>query len=122
MNSLLQTLNERLESNKKALLSNKDDTSNLIVVISEMQAEIDLAAKQAKSLAELVDYYKSSAKNSNRFCNICIPVTCSIPIAIGAIELINGNTSGLNYIKAGAAALFSIELIYQGGHFLVKAW
>ena len=116
-NVKITEMQETIESMRKALLSNKEDTHEVINILGDMVEELD-DYKTRLSEMEL------KIKRTNTFVQILIP-TLSVPMIMNGVYLyINGNDK--DYAKfcmsGGTVVLIGAELIWNGGKFILKLW
>ncbi len=114
----------------KALQNNKEDTENAIELFSTALEEIEMIKNQKKELEEqwrehlkLDAEYERRMRNSYLMGNflavlpsVCLGVTSSFYFMNNEIEM------GKKYLNAAAISLISIEMVYQGGHFIFRIW
>ena len=114
----------------KIAKSQSEDIKELIEVITSTQNEtanlqnqLDLCYSLEKKLQEECDYYKKRSKNSYIYGNIVTPLPGLLIMTYGFIEMGKGNTdAGWNWFKAGAITAASMEVVYQGGKWILKIW
>lgn len=112
----IANLKLNLENYKQALISNKEDTSSLLILLGESKQDLQI-------IKEKIALVEAREKRNTILMNIMIPTLSSIPIIIGGIEMANDNTDrGWNYIKVGAFTLLGAELVYQGGKWVFHLW
>lgn len=113
----------------EALKSNKEDTSNAITVIGDMQEEIETLTIQLTDAKNQFSYYKEYAeeclvreKKSVIATNVIIPLT-TIPImAFGGVLMASNNDFGKPVLYTGLGLFIGCEITYNAGHFVFKIW
>lgn len=115
-NEKIKQLLFNIEDMKKALNSNKEDTSVVITILGDMQEELEKHQEYINSIQHKLDL-------SYKVTNIIIPLTC-LPIAIdGIYNYSQGNIkNGNNLMIAFGITLISAELVWNGGHLILKLW
>lgn len=100
-----------MENYKKALLSNKDDTSSIIALFADAQQSLDSYQKD-------IENYKKQIKNSGMIAPVGIGLS-----AIGGAFLSYGIINN-NKISAATGASFigGFCVVYCGGHWIFKIW
>lgn len=130
MNNLSIQLSECLDLANKALESNKEDTKNAINLFGEALEYNSLILEENRKLKEdWQNHLKLDAENEKRFDNlyqfgnVIIPL---IPISLfatsGICYLNNKNDWGKGFLYAGCISLVGLEIVYQGGHFILRIW
>lgn len=83
----------------------------------------------ASSYEELDEYdkkivgYEKQIKNAYIFTTVATNTISLVPVAIGLIEMGNGNTDrGWAYVKTGLVLTIGVNIVYQGGHWIFKIW
>lgn len=115
-NQKINKMQERIDSMRKALSSNKEDTSMVICILGNMQEELN---KYKTYISE----FEKKAKRTNLFVQILIP-TLSVPMIANGIYLYaNGNESyGKVCVYGGAIILVGAEVVWNGGKFILRIW
>ena len=101
---------------RKALISNKEDTSEILSILGDMQTEIN---NYKICISEL----ERKNKFANTFAQIAIPAL-SLPMVInGAYLMATGNENYGRVCLIGGVALFvGAEIAWNGGRFLFRFW
>ena len=109
-------MQETIDSMRKALISNKEDTHEVISILGDMQEELD---RYKIYLNEI----EKKAKRADLFVQILIP-TLSVPMIANGIYLYaNGNENyGKVCMYGGVIMLVGAELVWNGGKFVLKIW
>lgn len=115
-NQKIDEMQETIDSMRNALLSNKEDTHEVISILGDMQEELD---KYKIYISEI----EKKAKRTDLFVQILIP-TLSVPMIANGIYLYaNGNEDyGKVCMYGGAIMLIGAELVWNGGKFVLKIW
>ena len=115
-NQKIDEMQETIDSMRKALISNKEDTHEVISILGDMQEELD---RYKIYLNEI----EKKAKRADLFVQILIP-TLSVPMIVNGIYLYaNGNENyGKVCMYGGAIMLVGAELVWNGGKFVLKIW
>lgn len=115
-NQKINEMQETIDSMKKALISNKEDTSEVISILGEMQTELD-------NYKIYLNEMKKKAKRTDSFVQILIP-TLSAPMIVNGIYLYANNNENYGKICIGTGIIMfaTTELIWQGGKFILKIW
>ena len=130
MKSLSIQLSECLSLANKAILSNKEDTEAAIELFSSALEEVEEIKKQKELLEfQWQEHLKLDYEKDKRFSNlytlgnILVPLA---PIGVGICSIIpfsQGDIrTGTTMLYSAGISLISLELIYQGGHFIFKFW
>lgn len=104
-----------LENYKAALLSNKEDTGAVIVVLGELQEQVEKLEKRL----DLVEQKRYNGYIFNTISGSVLGITLMV---VGGVEIGLGNDRGLDIVKLGGITFGSIELVYQCGYWLFKWW
>ena len=112
----IDEMQETIDSMRKALISNKEDTHEVISILGDMQEELD---RYKIYLNEI----EKKAKRANLFVQILIP-TLSVPMIANGIYLYaNGDENYGKVCMYGGAIMFvGAELVWNGGKFVLKIW
>ena len=115
-NQKIDEMQETITSMRKALISNKEDTHEVISILGDMQEELD---RYKIYLNEI----EKKAKHADLFVQILIP-TLSVPMIANGIYLYaNGNENyGKVCMYSGAIMFVGAELVWNGGKFILKIW
>ena len=115
-NQKIYDMQETIISMKKALISNKEDTHEVISILGEMQEELN-------NYKTYINELEKKAKCTDTFVQILIP-TLSVPMIVNGIYLYaNGNENyGKLCIGSGVVMLVGAELVWNGGKFILKIW
>ena len=115
-NIKINEMQETIDSMRKALLSNKEDTSEVISILGDMQEELD-------NYKIYINEIEKKAKRADVFVQILIPTLSAPMIANGVYLYVNGNESyGKVCIYGGVIALVGAEVVWNGGKFILKIW
>lgn len=109
------TLQENITNLKRALESNKGDTSALLPILGEMQEALDYYR----------EYVASLEKKANRLFtagNILIPIVALPGIVTGIVQLTQENMDGLKTLGISAGIGLTASLVWNGGRFIFKLW
>jgi len=108
---------------KQALLSNKEDTGEIIIVAGELQEQINSLNNQTLSLSMRLE-------SNHKFSNVSMPVMflCGVVSSVGGYLIYKGINDGSNpitvsgYITAGLGVVgfLGFEVVYNGGLKLKK--
>ena len=112
----IESLMNNIDSMRKALLSNKEDTSTAIELLGNMYQELE----QYKGELNVM---RKKNKNANLFVEIMIP-TVTVPlIGFGAYEYyVKNDNMGKVMMWTGSVSLIGAELVWNGGKFVLKIW
>ena len=115
-NQKIDEMQETIDSMRKALISNKEDTHEVISILGEMQEELN-------NYKTYINELEKKAKYTDTFVQILIP-TLSVPMIVNGIYLYaNGNENyGKLCIGSGVVMLVGAELVWNGGKFILKIW
>lgn len=115
-NKKIDEMQETIESMRKALLSNKEDTNEVISILGDMQQELD-------NYKIYLSQVEKKLKRTDVFVQIIIP-TLSLPmIANGTYLYFNGKEQyGKICIISGVSLFIGVELVWNGGKFIFKIW
>ena len=115
-NEKIDEMQETIASMRKALESNKEDTSEVISILGDMQEELD-------NYKLYIFEMEKKLKRADLFVQIMIP-TLSVPmIANGTYLYMNGNEQYGKICLIGGVSLFlGAELVWQSGKFIFKVW
>ena len=115
-NEKIDEMQETIEFMRKALLSNKEDTSEVILILGDMQQELD-------NYKIYLSQVEKKLKRTDVFVQIMIP-TLSLPmIANGTYLYFNGKEQYGKICMIGGASLFiGAEVLWNGGKFIFKIW
>lgn len=115
-NTKITEMQETIDSMRKALISNKEDTHEVINILGDMQEELD-------NYKKYINEIEKKAKRTDLFVQILIP-TLSVPMIANGIYLYaNGNENyGKVCMYSGIIVLVGAELIWNGGKFVLKIW
>lgn len=115
-NQKIDEMQETIDSMRKALISNKEDTHEVISILGDMQEELD-------GYKIYLNEMEKKAKRTDLFVQILIP-TLSVPMIANGIYLYaNGNENyGKICMYSGAIMLVGAELVWNGGKFVFKVW
>jgi len=130
MKNLSNQLSDCLNLANKALLSNKGDTENAIELFSAALEEVEIIKKEKELLEfEWNEHQKLDYERDRRFSNLYTLGNFLVPLApIGVavcsiIPFSQGDIrTGTTMLYSAGISLISLELIYQGGHFIFKFW
>jgi hypothetical protein len=119
-----------LDLANKALESNKEDTKNAINLFGEALEYNSLILEENRKLKEdWQNHLKLDAENEKRFNNlyqfgnVIIPlIPISLFVTSGICYLNNNSDLGKGFLYAGCISLVGLEIVYQGGHFILKIW
>lgn len=115
-NQKINELQTNIDSTKKALLSNKEDTSEIISVLGEMQDELNNYKIYVFNLEQKIN-------RSNKFVQITIPITSLLLISNGIyLYCFDEKECGKFCIISGTVFFCGAELIWNGGKFILKLW
>ena len=113
----------------KALQSNKEDTELAIQIIGDIteennkiKAEAENLRKLNNSLEEVLADYKNKQRRANIVANIAIPVATVPMIVSGAVLMATNNDYGKPMFYTGVGCLVGCELVWNGGHFVLRLW
>ena len=115
-NQKIDEMQETIDSMRKALISNKEDTHEVISILGNMQEELD---RYKIYLNEI----EKKAKRADLFVQVLIP-TLSVPMIANGIYLYaNGNENYGKVCMYGGAIIFvGAEFVWNGGKFVLKIW
>lgn len=129
MNSLSEKLLNCQSLAQKALESSRDDVHNALIELGLAQEQIDsitiqkeILLNQLNSIKELAAENEKRLNNCYRFGNLLAPL---FPVGLtvtGAAVYNYDNQLGKNLMIAGCISLVSIEVVYQGGHWIFRFW
>ena len=112
----INNLENNIELFKGALISNNED---LGVVIEELGT----LSKELSDYKSYVDSLKLRVTRSEIIVNTVIPLTSLPLIGFGVYDVLNDNTiRGSAELYGGLGLFICAELIYNGGHFILKLW
>lgn len=115
-NKRIDEMQETIESTRTALISNKEDTGEVISILGDMQTALD---KYKMILAEM----ERKAKRTDKFIQIAIPVLSLPMVANGVYLYINGDEDyGKMCIIEGAVIFIGAEVLWNSGKFILKIW
>ena len=115
-NQKIDNLMTNIESMRKALESNKEDTSNAIGILGDMYVELENYKTE-------LNLMKWRNKNANNFVEISIPIMAFPLIGFGLYEYCSGNENmGKIMMIVGTTSLIGCELVWNGGKFIFKIW
>ena len=115
-NQKITEMQETIESTREALMSNKEDTGEIIGILGDMQNALD---RYKMYLAEL----ERKAKRTDKFIQIAIPVLSLPMVANGVYLYINGDEDyGRICIIEGAVLFVGAEVLWNSGKFILKIW
>lgn len=112
----INKLETNVEFLRKALISNNEDVGVIIDELGEM----------SNSLNEYKKYVNSIRLRMTRnevLINTLIPITTLPLIGFGLYDMLNDQyTIGKIEVYSGLALFVGTEIIYNGGHFILKLW
>ena len=110
-------LENNISSLKTALISNKEDTHEIIEVLGSMEEEIE-------GYKKLISDIKAKSERANQFANILIPMTTLPLVATGAYLycFTNNKTCGKACMIGGVSLFIGCEIVWNGGHTIFKWW
>ncbi len=116
MRKIAQSQNEDIELLIETITETSKENDNVIL-------QLNLSLALEKQLREELDYYKAKDKNSYIYGNIITPIPGLILMTYGFVEMGKGNTDyGWTWFTAGAITLAGLEVVYQGGHWVLRIW
>ena len=115
-NETISKMETVIADTKKALMSNKEDTSEILLILGDMQTEIN-------NYKIYISELERKNKFANTFAQIAIPAL-SLPMVINGVYLMaTGNeTYGKVCLVGGIVMFAGAELIWNGGKFLFRFW
>jgi hypothetical protein len=115
-NEKIDELQDIISVTKTALESNKEDVSEIIKILGDMQEELN-------NYKFYIVQMENKIKRTNVFVQILIPVISTPIIANGIYLYCNGNESyGKLCMIGGASILICAELVWNGGKFIFNLW
>lgn len=116
LQKIAKSQNEDIKLLIEQIAETQSDTTNL-------QSQLDLCYSLEKKQQELIDYYKKKDKAAYTYGNIVTPLPGLLLMTYGFVEMGKGNTdAGWTWFKAGAITVFAMEVVYQGGHWVIRVW
>ena len=115
-NEKIDEMQKTIESMRKALLSNKEDTNEVISILGDMQEELD---KYKIYIFEI----EKKLKRADLFIQIAIPILSTPMIANGFYFYRIGNEKyGKTCMIIGTSLFIGAELVWNGGKIIFKIW
>ena len=115
-NAKITELMENIESMKKALISNKEDTSKLI-------AEMEVIYNELENYKSELAMLKRKNNNANLFVQITIPLVTLSFAGYGAYEYFANDSNMGKFMMYGGLGLFvGLEVVWNGGKFIFRIW
>ena len=115
-NEKINEMQETISSMRKALESNKEDTSEVISILGDMQEELD---KYKMYIFEI----EKKLKRADLFVQIAIPILSTPMIANGFYFYRIGNEKyGKTCMIIGTSLFIGAELVWNGGKIIFKIW
>lgn len=112
----INNLEENIEHFKSALISNNEDLGTVINELGELSVELSEYKAYVNSL-------KLRMTRNEIIVNTIIPITTLPLVGFGVYDILNDNKVKGNFeLYSGIGLFVGAELIYNGGHFILKLW